>query len=99
MAENNKSKIEESFKKMNTELSDQEMGDATGGMLDGIIPDPKFKVGDRFIDAYDPELDGVVLQVVEYMPIMGWKYFVRLHDKTTGETGEGNLFEREMAPA
>ena len=55
---------------MNTELSDQEMGDATGGKLAGLIPDPKFKVGDRFLEAYDPDiLEGVVLEVLEYQPI------------------------------
>ncbi len=83
---------------MNTELSDQEMGDATGGKLEDIIPDPKFKVGDRFVEAYDPDiLEGVVLQVLEYQPIyFGWMYYVRLHDKTTAETGEGKLSENEM---
>ena len=86
---------------MNTELSDHEMGDATGGKLAGLIPDPKFKVGDRFLEAYDPDiLEGVVLEVLEYQPIyFSWKYYVRLRDITTGETGEGKLSEKEMIPA
>ena len=70
--------------KINAELTDEEMADASGGkFLGGVIP--KFKVGDHVIVDDCPEYDIMIIKAILWWTEEdGWDYEIKAHMEGIG---------------
>ncbi|MCR4655370.1 MAG: hypothetical protein K5770_03970 [Lachnospiraceae bacterium] len=95
-----KEKIEEKIRQMNTELSDDQMAAAGGGVDDGT-PEPKYHVGDivHLVDGDDGLEQITIIKQLSWSPDEGWWYLIKAYMPEIGWIEPGAVCETYIYPA